>query len=298
MDPTDDISEFLVSRRAKLSLQQAGLPDFGGRRRVPGLRREEVALLAGMSAEYYKRLERGNATGVSEGVLDGISRALQLDEAEHAHLYDLVRAANAGAHPQRRRPTRKAPLSAGMQQTIDAMSTVPVFVQNGRLDAVATNRLGRALFSVMLDDARAPANQPVNAARFTFLDPRAQTFHQDWDANARQIVAILRAEAGRSPYDRQLSDLVGELSTQSDLFRRLWGAHDVREHRTGTKSIHHPVVGDLQLTYQGMDLTSDRGLQMLVFTAEPGSPSQDGLQLLANWAIEHAGADKPGLNVG
>lgn len=297
MDPTDGISEFLVSRRAKLSLQQAGLPDFGGRRRVPGLRREEVALLAGMSAEYYKRLERGNATRVSEGVLDGISRALQLDEAEHAHLYDLVRAANAGAHPQRRRPTRKSQLSAGMQQTIDAMSTVPVFVQNGRLDAIAANRLGRALFSEMLDDAR----PPVNAARFVFLDHRAQTFYRDWDGTARQIVAVLRAEAGRSPHDRQLSDLVGELSTRSDLFGKLWGAHDVREHRTGLKSIHHPVVGDLDLTFQGMDLSSDRGLQMLVFSAAPGSPSYDGLQLLANWAehaVLQADAAKPGLYLG
>jgi transcriptional regulator with XRE-family HTH domain len=247
---------------------------------VPGLRREEVALIAGMSAEYYKRLERGNAGGVSEAVIDGVSRALQLDEAEHAHLHDLVRTATAGTHPQRRRATRKPQLSPGMQQTIDAMSTVPVFVQNGRLDAVAANRLGHALFSVMLDDAR----PPVNAARFVFLDPRAQAFYQDWEGNTRQIVAVLRAEAGRSPYDRRLSDLVGELSTRSDLFRKLWGAHDVREHRTGTKSIHHPVVGDLDLTFQSMDLSSDRGLQMLVFSAEPGSASHDGLQLLASWA--------------
>ena len=280
LDGQDDIGAFLASRRAKLSPQEAGLPDFGGRRRVPGLRREEVALIAGMSAEYYKRLERGNASGVSDAVIDGVSRALQLDEAEHAHLYDLVRAANAGGHPQRRRPTRKSQLSPSMQQTIDAMSTVPVFVQNGRLDAVATNRLGRALFSVMFDGAR----PPVNAARFLFLDPRAQEFYQDWEGNTRQIVAILRAEAGRSPYDRQLSDLVGELSTRSDLFRKLWGAHDVREHRTGIKSIRHPVVGDLDLTFLGMDLSSDRSLQMLVFSAEPGSSSHDGLQLLANWA--------------
>ena len=281
MTTHDDITEFLTSRRAKLTPTEAGLPDFGGRRRVPGLRREEVALLAGMSAEYYKRLERGTATGVSEAVIDGVSRALQLDDAEHAHLHDLVRAANAGARPpQRQRSTRRSQLTAGMQQTIDAMSTVPVFVQNGRLDAVATNTLGRALFSEMLDGAQ----PPVNAARFVFLDPKAQTFYRDWEANTRQIVAILRAEAGRSPYDRQLSDLVGELSTRSDLFRRLWGAHDVREHRTGVKSVHHPVVGDLDLTYQGMDLASDRGLQMLVFSAEPGSASHDRLQLLANWA--------------
>lgn len=283
MNTHDDLNEFLTTRRAKLSLAQAGLPDYGGRRRVPGLRREEVALLAGMSAEYYKRLERGNATGVSEAVIDGVSRALQLTEAEHSHLYDLVRTANAGAHPVRRRKARKTQITAGMQQTIDAMSTVPVLVQNGRLDAVATNNLGHALFSEMFENAR----PPVNAARFLFLNTNAQTFYPDWEGNARQIVGILRAEAGRSPYDRDLSDLVGELSTRSDLFRKLWGAHDVREHRTGIKQIHHPIVGDLDLTFQSMDLASDRGLQMLVFSAEPGSPSQDRLQLLANWVHTH-----------
>ena len=281
MDTSDPISEFLTTRRAKLTPAQVGLPDFGGRRRVPGLRREEVALVAGMSSEYYKRLERGNALGVSDAVIDGVSRALQLDEAEQAHLRDLIRAANSGTHPRpRARTTRTPPLTSGMQQTIDAMSTVPVFVQNGRLDAVATNRLGAALFSEMLDGARPPAN----AARFIFLEARAQTFYRDWQAQARQIVAVLRAEAGRSPYDRQLSDLVGELSTGSDLFRTLWGSHDVREHRTGLKSVHHPVVGDLDLTFQAMDLASDRGLQMIVFSAEPGSPTHERLQLLANLA--------------
>ena len=281
MDTAEAISEFLTTRRAKLTPAQVGLPDFGGRRRVPGLRREEVALVAGMSAEYYKRLERGNAVGVSEAVIDGVSRALQLDDAEHAHLYDLIRAANAGAHPQKRaRASRKTQLTPGMRQTIDAMSTVPVFIQNGRLDAVATNRFGAALFSEMLDGARPPAN----AARFIFLEPRAQTFYREWEAQTRQIVAVLRAEAGRSPYDRQLTDLVGELSTRSDLFRKLWGAHDVREHRTGLKLVHHPVVGDLDLTFQAMDLASDRGLQMIVFSAEPGSATQERLQLLANVA--------------
>jgi transcriptional regulator with XRE-family HTH domain len=283
MTTSGDLSEFLTSRRARLTLAQAGLPDFGGRRRVPGLRREEVALLAGMSAEYYKRLERGTAAGVSEAVIDGVSRALQLDDAEHAHLLDLTRAVGAGADPRRRRPARKPQLTAGMQQTIDAMSTVPVFVQNGRLDAVATNALGRALFSEMFTGDR----EPVNAARFVFLDSRAQTFYRDWEANTGQIVAILRAEAGRSPHDRRLSDLVGELSTRSDLFAKLWSAHDVREHRGGTKRVHHPVVGDLDLTYQSMDLTTDRGLQMLVFSAEPASPSAERLQLLANWTETH-----------
>lgn len=283
MDIHDDLSAFLTSRRAKLTPSQAGLPDFGGRRRVPGLRREEVALLAGMSAEYYKRLERGNAGGVSEAVLDGVSRALHLDEAEHAHLHELVRAANEGTRPQRQRRTKKQQLSAAMQQTIDAMSTVPVFIQNGRLDAIATNTLGRALFAPMFEDARSP----VNAARFLFLDERSHDFYRDWEGNTRQIVALLRSEAGRSPHDRNLSNLVGELSTRSELFRRLWGAHDVREHRDGLKRVHHPVVGDLDLTYQSMDLASDRGLLMLVFSAEPGSASHERLQLLSNWASTH-----------
>jgi transcriptional regulator with XRE-family HTH domain len=279
METPDAISEFLTTRRARLVPEDVGLPDFGGRRRVPGLRREEVALVAGMSPDYYKRLERGQAKGVSDAVIDGVSRALRLDEAEHAHLHDLIRAAAAGARPrQRERPAQAVQVTAATRQTIDAMSTVPVYVQNGRLDAVATNALGRALFSEMLDDAPAPAN----AARFVFLEPRAQGFYRDWGAQTRQVVAVLRAEAGRSPYDRRLSDLVGELSTRSDLFRKLWAAHDVREHRAGLKTIHHPIVGDLDLTYQAMDLASDRGLQMIVFSAEPASASRERLQLLAN----------------
>ncbi len=242
--------------------------------------------MAGMSSEYYKRLERGIATGVSDSVLDGISRALQLDEAERTHLYDLVRAANEGARARAKRPmARKLQVRPSLQQTIDAMSTVPVFVQNGRLDAVSTNRLGRALFSEMFTED----HRPVNAARFVFLDPRAQTFYQDWKANAGQIVALLRAEAGRSPYDKALSNLVGELSTQNELFRKLWASHDVRAHTTGIKNIHHPVVGDLDLTYEAMDLTP-HGLQMLMYSAEPGSPTHDGLQLLSNWS---ATADSP-----
>jgi hypothetical protein len=281
MDNRDDIREFLTSRRERLTPAEAGLPDFGGRRRVKGLRREEVALLAGMSTEYYVRLERGNGTGVSETILDSISRALRLDEAEHAHLYDLVRAANRGSQPARRRgPSRPQQVTPGVQQLIDTMRDVPVYVQNGRLDAVATNRLGAALYSEMF----VLPQRPVNAARFTFLDPRARTFYRDWAANAHQIVALLRAEAGRAPHDRILTDLVGELATRSEEFRIRWASHDVRIHRTGLKQIHHPVVGDLDLTFETMDLTSQPGLQLLAFTAAPGSPSQDALQLLATWA--------------
>lgn len=290
MDDRNDIREFLVTRRAKLTPEQAGLPNFGGRRRVEGLRREEVALLAGVSTQYYTRLERGTATGVSEAVLEGISRALQLDAAEHTHLYDLVRAANAGTQPRRRRgPVRAQQVRASVQQTIDAMSHVPVFVQNGRLDILASNKLGFALFSEMYVQPQRPAN----FGRFVFLDPRAEAFYQDWDSAAAQTVALLRSEAGRSPHDRILSDLIGELSTRSALFRTLWASHDVRDHQTGIKSIHHPVVGDLDLTFEGMHLASDPGLLLLAYTAAVGTPSYDGLQLLASWAATADGLDAP-----
>jgi transcriptional regulator with XRE-family HTH domain len=281
MDTRSDLREFLTTRRARLTPDQVGLPDFGGRRRVSGLRREEVALVAGMSVEYYVRLERGNATGVSEAVLDGISRALQLDDAERSHLYDLVRAANQGAHPQRRRVrTKTQQVRPGVQQLLDAMDNVPAFVQNGRLDLLAINRLGRAVFSELYVQPQRPAN----FGRFVFLDPRAQTFYRDWDGAAQQTVALLRAEAGRAPHDRDLTDLVGELSTRSEEFRTLWASHDVRDHRTGIKAITHPVVGDLDLMYEAMDLTSDRGLLFIAYTAEVGSPSQDGLKVLSSWA--------------
>lgn len=285
MDTRNDIREFLTTRRARLTPGQVGLPDFGGRRRVPGLRREEVALVAGMSVEYYVRLERGNATGVSEAVLEGISRALKLDDAERSHLYDLVRAANKGAHPRRRRPrARTQQVRPGVQQLLDAMDNVPALVQNGRLDIIAVNTLGRAVFSQMFEQPQ----QPANFVRYVFLDPRAQDFYRDWDDAAQQTVALLRTEAGRTPHDRVLSDLVGELSTRSDAFRTLWASHDVREHRTGIKIIHHPVVGDLDLSYEAMNLTSDRGLLLLAYTAEPGSPSRDALTMLSSWAATTA----------
>jgi len=285
MDIRNDIREFLTTRRARLTPSDVGLPDFGGRRRVPGLRREEVALLAGMSMEYYVRLERGNATGASESVLEGIARALQLDDAERSHLHDLVRAANDGAQPSRRKPRPRAQtVRPGVQQLLDAMHDVPAVVQNGRLDVIATNALGRALFSEMYVDPRRPAN----FGRFLFLDPRAPRFYRHWDDSAQQLVALLRSEAGRAPHDRELSDLVGELATCSDPFRTLWASHDVREHRTGTKAITHPIVGDLDLAYEALDLSNDRGLQLIAFSAEPASPTSDALQLLSSWAATHA----------
>ena len=270
--------EFLRSRRAKITPEQAGLRTYGsGARRVPGLRREEVALLAGVSVDYYTRLERGNASGVSETVLEALTRALQLDDTERTHLFDLARAARTSA-PRRRRRSQQQ-IRPTVQHMLDAMAGVPAFVRNGRLDIVGVNRLGRALYSAHFDSAA----QPPNTARFVFLDPRATTFYVDWDRVANDVVAVLRAEAGSDPYDRELSDLVGELSTRNELFRTLWAAHNVRRHDTGRKRFHHPLVGELDLTYEAMELVADAGLTMFVYTAEPGSKSEEALNLLASW---------------
>ncbi|MGK5112665.1 MULTISPECIES: helix-turn-helix transcriptional regulator [unclassified Geodermatophilus] len=277
-----EVRDFLASRRARISPQQAGLTTFG-HRRVPGLRREEVATLAGVSAEYYARLERGNLTGTSDSVLDAVARALQLDEAERAHLFDLARAANASPASRVRRPAPQR-IRPGVQQLLDAMTGVAAVVGNGRGDTLAANRLGRALFAPVFDG---PARG--NGARFTFLDPRSVDFYPDWEQGAHSIVAALRGEAGRNP-DKGLTDLIGELATHSDTFRTLWAAHDVRLHRTGTKRIHHPVVGDMTLAYEVMALTADDGLALNAFTAEPGSASADALGLLASWA---ATLDRP-----
>jgi transcriptional regulator with XRE-family HTH domain len=290
-DVRGQIREFLSTRRAKVSPKQAGLPVYGGdRRRVSGLRREEVALLAGISSEYYTRLERGNATGVSESVIDGIAHALQLDEAERAHLLDLIRTAST-TRPPRRRPTSQR-VRPTVQRILDSMSGTPAFVLNRRLDILAANELGVALYSPIYAD---PV-RPPNNARFIFLDPHATEFFRDWNKAANDTVALLRAEAGRDPHDRQLSDLIGELSTRSDEFRVRWAAHNVRIHTTGTKLIHHPVVGDLDLPFESFPLAADPSQSLLTYTAEPGSPSQDALNLLASWAattddLEQAGTD-------
>jgi transcriptional regulator with XRE-family HTH domain len=236
VDNRSDIREFLASRRARITPEQAGLPVFGGTRRVPGLRREEAAMLAGVSVDYYTRMERGNLKGVSETVLDALARGLQLDEAERAHLFDLARAAG----PSTTRPRRQSPqkIRPSVQRILDAMTGAPAFAQNGRLDVLAAN----------------------------------------------DTVAILRSEAGRDPYDRGLSDLVGELSTRSDEFRTRWAAHNVRIHRTGVKNVRHPVVGDLELTFEMMELSADPGLRILTYSAEPDTTSEEALRLLGSWA--------------
>ncbi|WP_037914144.1 helix-turn-helix transcriptional regulator [Actinacidiphila yeochonensis] len=273
-----DVREFLATRRARITPQQAGLPAYGSNRRVPGLRREEVALLAGVSIDYYVRLERGNLAGVSDSVLDAVARALQLDEAERSHLWDLARTANAGP-PRSARPARPR-IRPTMQRVLDSMTDAPAFIRNGRLDVLAVNVLGRALYSPLFD---AP-DRPVNIARFQFLHPGGADFFPDWDTSVDTTVALLRTEAGRAPYDRNLTDLVGELVTRSDVFRTAWAKHDVRLHHTGTKRFHHPAVGDLALDFEAMALPADPGLTLTSYSAAPGTPSADGLRLLATWA--------------
>ena len=276
VDNREDIRAFLMSRRAKVSPAEVGLP-AGGSRRVPGLRRIEVAMLADVSVEYYSRLERGDAAGVSESVLYAIAGALRLDDAERRHLYDLVRAAGSTRAPRRPRPAVR--VRPTVQQVLDAMTGAAALVTNGRLDHLAGNALGNALFSPI---SAAGAGTP-NSARFTFLDPRAPVFLRDWDQAADNTVAILRAEAGRDPYDRSLSDLVGELSTRSGEFRTRWAAHDVRIHASGTKRLHHPEVGDLEVSYESMPLP-DHGQNLIVYVAAPGTTSYDALRLLASCA--------------
>jgi transcriptional regulator with XRE-family HTH domain len=255
MDTRNEIREFLTSRRAKITPEQAGLRTFGSTRRVPGLRREEVALLAGVSADYYTRLERGNASGVSDTVLESLARALQLDEAERAHLFALALARATEASAPRTRRRAKHQIRPSVQHLLDAMAGVPAFVRNGRLDILGANDLGRALYAGHFDTG----SQPPNTARFFFLDARATTFYVEWESVARDVVAVLHAEAGRDPYNRDLSDLIGELSTRSELFRTLWAAHDVRRHDTGLKRFDHPVVGELNLTFESMELVADPG---------------------------------------
>ncbi|MCX4647004.1 helix-turn-helix domain-containing protein [Streptomyces sp. NBC_01446] len=281
MDNRTEVREFLVSRRAKITPEQAGLP-AGPNRRVPGLRRSEVAALADVSTEYYSRLERGNLAGASAAVLAGVARALQLDDAERAHLFNLAQAAGgmtALTRPRRRATKRWTP-RPGLQWMLDSITEGPAFIRNGRMDLLTSNHLARAFLCDMYDNSRCPPN----FARFGFLDERAHSFYVDWELMADITVAILRTEAGRNPYDKELHDLVGELSTCSDEFRRRWGAHDVRHHGTGVKHFRHPVVGELALAYEGLDLAADPGLNLTIYSAEPGSPTRENLRLLASWA--------------
>lgn len=290
-----DLREFLTTRRAKLTPNQAGLPVYGANRRVAGLRREEVALLAGISVEYYTRLERGSVGTVSDSVLDGIVHALQLDEAERDHLHRLVRTlATPRAKQAPRRTPAKSRVRPAVQRILDQMP-MPAYLRNARFDILAANALGRALYSPLYDQAG--ETRLPNSARFVFLDPGAGEFFVDYDKAANDCVAFLRAEAGRDPYDKDLTELIGELSTRSEEFRLRWAAHDVKYHRTGRKRFHHPLVGDIELDYEAFELAGDPGQRINVYTAPPDSPSEEALSLLASWVTGPAVATS-GSSVG
>ena len=287
VDTKKEIREFLTSRRARITPEQVGLVSYGARR-VPGLRREEVAVLAGVSVPYYTRLERGDMSGASANVLEALARALQLDDAERAHLFDLARAAQptAGLPRRRRAQLRVRP---EVQWTLDAITGAAAYAGNDRLDILAANHLGRALFSELY----ASPTRPANHARFVFLEPRAESFYEDWERAAGECVAILRSAAGRDPSDRDLSELVGELETNSQAFRTRWAAHDVRFHNSGVKHLRHPVVGALSLNFNRLEIAADHGLTIFTYAAEPGSRSEEALRLLDSWAATLDTAESP-----
>jgi transcriptional regulator with XRE-family HTH domain len=282
VDNRSEVRDFLTSRRARLTPQDAGLPALGTARRVKGLRREEVATLAGVSVEYYNRMERGGLGGVSESVLEAIAAALQLDDAERTHLFDLARTANASSRT--RGTSTRARVRPAIQLLLDGMTDLPAYVRNGWFDILAVNRLGTALLPDLVPAGRGTPNM----ARYLFLDPRAQELYAEWEAVARDCAAALRIEAGRDPYNRRLTDLVGELSTRSEPFRTWWATHNVRLHNNATKLMRHPVVGDIEVTGQALTVPADPGLTIIAYTVEPASPSGEALRMLASWAATEA----------
>ncbi|MDA0179863.1 helix-turn-helix domain-containing protein [Solirubrobacter phytolaccae] len=272
---SNELAQFLATRRANVTPADVGLP-VHGRRQVRGLRREEVASLAGVSVEYYKRLERGQATAPSDSVLAALAEALRLNDAERTHLFDLVHA--SGPSARRSLPAEPHQIRPAARRVLDSLGA-PATITNARGDYLGANALGHALFAPLFESPEGPPN----GARFTFLDPAARTFWLDWERVAKDIVGTLRSYAGRNPYDRELCALVEELSARSEPFRTWWAAHTVHAHRAGVKAIRHPIVGELELTFEMVTFTADE-LPMAIFTAAAGSPSETGLNLLASWA--------------
>ncbi|MFJ1793372.1 helix-turn-helix transcriptional regulator [Kitasatospora griseola] len=282
MDNQAEVRDFLRTRRDRITPQQAGIPT-AGRRRLPGLRREEVAMLAGMSSDYYAKIERGHLAGVSPEVLDALARALRLDDAETEHLHALARAANPAPARRRARPASET-VRPSLQRFLDAITAAPAWIVDQRADVLATNPLARALLAPLLDDPDARGN----TARFTFLSPAARSFYLEWERTADASAANLRTAAGRDPRDKALTDLIGELAARSDAFSTRWSAHAVRLHRTGTKRIRHPDVGDLELVYEGVELPDHPGWTMYAYTSAPGSPTEERVKLLGSLAATSA----------
>ncbi|MFB6843482.1 helix-turn-helix domain-containing protein [Streptomyces sp. NPDC056373] len=277
LDRRAELSEFLRTRRARLKPEDVGLPDLG-RRRVPGLRREELAQLAGVSVAYYTRLEQGNGRNVSAEVLDAIARALRLSDAEHAHLTHLAKPKQHKKKPvprsQQVRPT--------LRHLLDSIEGVPAYIVGRRSDILAWNRMASALFG---DWAEVPA-QERNWARMVFLRPEYRELYLEWEQKASDMVGYLRMDAGCHPDDPRLSALVGELSVKSEDFRRLWAAHNVKEKSYGVKRMRHPLVGDLTLSFETFRLVDDAEQSLVTYHAEPDTPSAEALRLLASWGSD------------
>ncbi|MFE2429021.1 helix-turn-helix transcriptional regulator [Streptomyces sp. NPDC059373] len=286
MDRSTEIREFLRSRRGRITPEQAGIAPHPGARRVPGLRREEVAQLAGVSVDYYIQLERGRTKGVSETVLEAVARALHLDDTERAHLFDLAQP--TAARTRRKRPLSPQRVRPALYRALDSLS-VPAMVLGRRMDVLAANRLAYALFT----DFEARPHRERNSARFVFLDEDARTLYTDWERVAGDCVATLHLYAGRHPDDPQLTELIGELSLHSDTFRRMWADHDVLAHTTGTKRLHHPLVGDLALDYVVLATEDDAEQTLVIYTPEPASPSAEALNILASWTNTPTGPPAP-----
>ncbi|MFJ5529778.1 helix-turn-helix domain-containing protein [Streptomyces sp. NPDC093261] len=287
LDRRAELSEFLRTRRARLKPEDVGLPAFGRHRRVPGLRREELAQLAGVSVAYYTRLEQGNGRNVSAEVLDAIARALRLTDAEHAHLTHL---AKPKAH-KKKASARSQHVRASLRQLLDSFDSVPAYVMGRRAEVLAWNRMAAAVFG---DWGELP-QQERNWARMVFLRSQYQDLFVDWEQKAIDIVCQLRYEAGCHPDDPRLSALVGELSVKSEDFRRLWATHDVKEKSHGLKHLRHPLVGDLALQFESFRVPDDGELALVTYHAEPGSVSSEALRLLASWGTDatRAGTTAP-----
>ncbi|MDT9698882.1 helix-turn-helix transcriptional regulator [Streptomyces sp. P17] len=279
LDRRAELSEFLRTRRARLKPEDVGLPDYGRHRRVPGLRREELAQLAGVSVAYYTRLEQGNGRNVSAEVLDSIARALRLSDAEHAHLTHL---AKPKQHKKKAGPARAQQVRPALRHLLDSMADVPAYISGRRSDVLAWNRMASALFG---DWGELPA-QERNWARLVFLNPAYRELFVDWDQKAYDIVSYLRMDAGCHPDDPLLSALVGELSVKSEEFRRLWATHDVKEKSYGVKRLRHPLVGELTLSFESFRLMDDGEQNLITYHAEPGSPAAEALRLLASWGTD------------
>ncbi|RSN80037.1 transcriptional regulator [Streptomyces sp. WAC 05379] len=278
LDPRAELSEFLRTRRARLKPEDVGLPDYGRHRRVPGLRREELAQLAGVSVAYYTRLEQGNGRNVSAEVLDAIARALRLSDAEHAHLTHLAKPKRHKKKPV----ARTEQVRPAMRQLLDTIDGVPAYITGRRSDIVAWNGMAAAVFG---DWSELPA-QERNWARLVFLRPDYRELFVEWDQKAYDIVAFLRMDAGCHPDDPRLSALVGELSVKSEEFRRLWAIHDVKEKSYGVKRLRHPLVGELTLNFESFRLTDGTEQNLITYHPEPGSPSAEALRLLASWGAD------------